>query len=78
MKIIELIAIKIPSAGTVVDKKLTDTRLPYGTKIVLLINTDGHTKSLDHDSVIEAEDEIIALSPTNSTAELWEILTELR
>ena len=64
--------------GTVVDKKLTDTRLPYGTKIVLLINTDGHTKSLDHDSVIEAEDEIIALSPTNSTAELWEILTELR
>ncbi|MBG81708.1 MAG: hypothetical protein CL791_00180 [Chloroflexi bacterium] len=75
---VELIAIKIPAAGTVVGNKLTDTRLPYGTKIILLINTDGHTKSLDNDSVIEAEDEIIALSSTNSTAELWEILTELR
>jgi hypothetical protein len=38
----------------------------------------GQSKTPDSDAIIEAEDEIIALSPTNSTAELWELLTELR
>ncbi len=74
----ELVAIKMPAAGTVIGTTLTNLRLPYGTKIVLIVNSDGQTKSLDPDSEIEAEDEIIAISPTNSTAELWELLTELR
>lgn len=74
----ELVAIKMPAAGTVIGITLTNLRLPYGTKIVLIVNSDGQTKSLDPDSEIEAEDEIIAISPTNSTAELWELLTELR
>ena len=74
----ELVAIKMPAAGTVIGITLSNLRLPYGTKIVLIVNSDGQTKSLDPDSEIEAEDEIIAISPTNSTAELWELLTELR
>jgi hypothetical protein len=43
-----------------------------------MITADGHSKTPDADALIEAEDEIIALSPTNSTTELWELLTELR
>ena len=74
----ELVAIKMPAAGAIIGSTLTDLRLPYGTKIVLIVNADGQSKSLDPDSVIEAEDEVIAISPTNSTAELWELLTELR
>ncbi len=74
----ELVAIKMPAAGTVIGTTLTNLRLPYGTKIVLIVNSDGQTKSLDPDSEIEAEDEIIAISPTNSTEELWGLLTELR
>ena len=74
----ELVAIKLPSAGTAIGLTLSELRLPYGTKIVLIITTGGQSKPPDSDAIIEAEDEIIALSPTNSTAELWELLTELR
>lgn len=74
----ELVAIKLPSAGTAIGLTLSELRLPYGTKIVLIITTAGQSKPPDSDAIIEAEDEIIALSPTNSTAELWELLTELR
>ena len=74
----ELVAIKMPAAGTVIGTTLTNLRLPYGTKIVLIVNSDGQTKSLEPDSELEAEDEIIAISPTNSTEELWGLLTELR
>ena len=74
----ELVAIKFPSAGTAIGRTLSELRLPYGTKIVLIITAAGQSKPPDSDAIIEAEDEIIALSPTNSTAELWELLTELR
>ena len=74
----ELVAIKLPTAGLVVGRPLSDVTLPYGTKIILVISVDGRTKTPDADLVIEAEDEIVALSPANTTSELWEVLTELR
>ena len=74
----ELVAIKLPAAGTAIGRTLSELRLPYGTKIVLIITAAGQSKPPDSDAIIETEDEIIALSPTNSTAELWELLTELR
>jgi trk system potassium uptake protein len=74
----ELVAIKLPSAGTAIGRILSELRLPYGTKIVLIITAAGQSKPVDSEAIIEAEDEIIALSPANSTAELWELLTELR
>ena len=74
----ELVAIKLPAAGNVIGLTISEITLPYGTKIVLIITSTGHEKSYNSDTIIEAEDEIIALTPANSTAELWELLTELR
>jgi trk system potassium uptake protein TrkA len=74
----ELVAIKLPGAGSVVGRTLSELTLPYGTKIVLMVTAEGQSKTPNADALIEAEDEIIALSPANSTAELWELLTELR
>lgn len=74
----ELVAIKLPASGTVVGRTLSEITLPYGTKIILMVTVEGQSKTPDADALIEAEDEIVALSPANSTAELWELFTELR
>lgn len=74
----ELVAIKLPAAGLVIGRTLSEITLPYGTNIILIVTADGRTKTPDADAVIEAEDEIVAVSPANSTAELWDVLTELR
>ncbi len=74
----ELVTLKIPEAGSVVGRKLSEVTLPYGASIVLLINSEGRRKNLTEDPEIQAEDEVVALSPTNTTDELWEVLTELR
>lgn len=74
----ELVAIKLPASGTAIGRALSEITLPYGSKIVLMITSEGHSKDPDSDPLIEAEDQIIAMSPANSTAELWELLTELR
>ena len=74
----ELVAIKLPAAGTVIGRTLSELTLPYGTKVILMVTAEGQSKALDPETVFEAEDQIIALSPANSTSELWELLTELR
>jgi|TARA_B100000749_G_C18390821_1_gene450164 trk system potassium uptake protein TrkA len=74
----ELVAVKLPAAGAVIGRTLSEITLPYGTNIVLIVSADGRTKNPDADAVLEGEDEIVALSPANTTAELWEVLTELR
>ena len=74
----ELVAIKLPAAGTVIGHSLSELTLPYGTKIILMITAEGQSKTPDADTIVEAEDQIVALSPANSTSELWELLTELR
>lgn len=74
----ELVAIKLPASGTVIGRTLSGITLPYGTKIILMITAEGQSKTPDADALIEAEDEIVALSPANSTVELWELFTELR
>jgi trk system potassium uptake protein TrkA len=74
----ELVAIKLPAAGLVIGRTLSEITVPYGTKIILIVTADGRTKTPDADAIIEAEDEIVALSPANTAAALWEVLTELR
>jgi Trk K+ transport system NAD-binding subunit len=74
----ELVAIKLPASGTVVGRTLSEITLPYGAKIILIVTAEGQSKTPDDDAVIEAEDEIVALSPVNYTAELWQLFTELR
>ena len=74
----ELVAVKLPAAGVVIGQTLSEITLPYGTTVVLVVSADGRTKTPDADVVIEGEDELVALSPTSTTAELWEVLTELR
>ena len=74
----ELVAVKLPAAGAVIGRTLSEITLPYGTNIVLIVSADGRTKNPDADAVLEGEDEIVALSPASTTAELWEVLTELR
>ena len=74
----ELVAVKLPAAGAVIGRTLSEITLPYGTNIVLIVSADGRTKNPHADTVLEGEDEIVALSPANTTAELWEVLTELR
>lgn len=74
----ELVAIKLPAAGTVIGRTLSELTLPYGTRIILMVTAEGQSKTPDADTLVEAEDQIVALSPANSTSELWELLTELR
>jgi trk system potassium uptake protein TrkA len=75
---LEIVGIKVPEGAIVVGKPLRDLQVPYGVQMNLIISSAGRTEDPKDDTIIEAEDEIIAVSPVESTQALWETLTELR
>ena len=75
---LEIVGIKIPEGAVVVGKPIRDLQVPYGVHMNLIISSAGRTEDPKDDTIIEAEDEIIAVSPVESTQALWETLTELR
>lgn len=74
----EIVGIKLPAAGHMIGRTMSEVSLPYGVTVIFIVAAGGTTKTPDADTVFEAEDEIIALSPTNATLELHELFTELR
>ncbi len=75
---LELIGIKVPEGAAAVGRPLRDLQVPYGVQMNLIISGAGRTEIPTDDTVIEAEDEVIAVSPVESTRSLWETLTEMR
>lgn len=75
---LELVGIKVPAGAAVVGRPLRDLQVPYGVHMNLIISSAGRTEVPTDDTVIESEDEVIAVSPVESTRSLWETLTELR
>ena len=74
----EIVGIKVPSGGVVAGMALKDVNVPYGSLISLVISANGHTEVPSADTVLEPEDEIIAVSPVETTDMLYQTLTELR
>lgn len=75
---LEIVGIKVPEGAAVVGRPLRDLQVPYGVHMNLIVSGAGRTEVPTDDTVIEAEDEVIAVSPVESTRSLWETLTELR
>lgn len=75
---LELVGIKVPEGAAIVGRSLRDLQVPYGVHMNLIISSAGRTEVPTADTIIEAEDEVIAVSPVESTNSLWETLTELR
>jgi trk system potassium uptake protein TrkA len=74
----EVVGIKVPTGGTVVGMPLNEVNVPYGSLISLVIGANGHTEVPSQETVLEPEDEIIAVSPVETTELLYRTLTELR
>jgi len=73
----EIVGIKVPAGASVVGKPLNQVPVPYGGVISLIIGRNGSTEVPTPETVIESEDEVIAVTPVESTETLWETLTEL-
>lgn len=71
---IGLVSITIPEDAAVVGRRLEEVELPPRSFISLVVKTNG-VESPSGDLVLEAEDEIIAVTPSGGEQTLYDILT---
>ena len=74
----EIVAIKVPAGAAIVGMQLKEISLPYGVHVSLIVGSDGRAETAGPDTVIEGEDDVIAVTPVEASESLWETLTELR
>ena len=66
---LEVVEAKVPPDSKVVGKKLSSFRLPEGSAVLLIIGKETGLKVPCDDTVLEAEDEVVAItSPENEEA----------
>jgi trk system potassium uptake protein TrkA len=58
---LEMVEIQLPERSPVVGQMLKDIRLPYDSRIVLLVDTEGTPRLPSADSVLRGGDEVFAL-----------------
>lgn len=63
---LEIVEIKIPPESTTIGKMVRQLSLPKGTKLALIIRKEGRHRVPASDTIIRAEDRIIALTPPES------------
>ena len=71
---IELVSVSIPEDSNIIGKRLNEIELPPNSFITLMVKKTGATLPNGR-SVIEADDEIVAVTPEGDEQILYDILT---
>ncbi|MGD9893554.1 MAG: TrkA C-terminal domain-containing protein, partial [Dehalococcoidia bacterium] len=69
------VEIQLPDRGGSVGKALKDVYLPQGSLIILLVDTEGTPRLPTTESVLRANDEVIAITRGDTEEELRTVLT---
>jgi trk system potassium uptake protein TrkA len=72
---LELVGVKVPPEAKVIGSTIRDLLLPHESRIVLVIGRDGEPRMPSADTVIAAEDEIVALTRHENEETLRTVLT---
>jgi len=67
---IEIVEVKIPPDAKSTGKKVKDLDLPPGSALAIVIRSDQRPQMVTQDTVIQAGDQIIALTPTDTEEQL--------
>ncbi|MBI4233367.1 MAG: NAD-binding protein [Chloroflexi bacterium] len=71
----EFIGVEIPADSAVVGQTLGEVELPPDTQVSAIINREGHLKPVSENTLLEAYDELVALTTADSAEALLEALT---
>ena len=70
----ELVSVSIPDDSNIIGKRLSEIELPPNSFITLMVKKTGATLPTGR-SVVEAEDELVAVTPEGNEQILYDILT---
>jgi trk system potassium uptake protein TrkA len=72
---LEIVEVKVPSDSFVVGKPIRDVLLPHQSLISLIVDSEGHPRIPTGETVIHADDEVVAVTMRESESALRAALT---
>jgi trk system potassium uptake protein TrkA len=72
---LEIVEVRVPGGSAVVGKRIRDMLLPQQSIIVLLVGVDGQPRVPTSETVILADDEVLAVTRTENEDALRHVLT---
>jgi trk system potassium uptake protein TrkA len=75
---LEIVEVKVPADSLVVGKRIRDILLPHQSLISLVIDSGGHPRPATSDTIIQAGDEVVAVTMKESEGVLRAALTGSR
>jgi len=72
---IEVLSVEVPDGAQSIGKTLGEITLPEDTKITAVINQDGFPKAVSDETVLDANDQVVALIAADDAEALLEALT---
>lgn len=73
---LELVGLKMPADSGVIGKPIKELLMPHGSLIVLVVGKDGTPRPTSPDTIIHAEDEVVAVTSAENEEALRAALTE--
>ncbi len=72
---LEIVEVKVPKSASVVGQRIGELLLPQQSLITLIVDSDGTPRVPGNDTVIRAEDQVVAVTRTESGDALRGVLT---
>jgi trk system potassium uptake protein TrkA len=73
---LEIVGLKVPDGAAIVGKRIRDLLLPHGSLIPLIVGKDGTPRIPTPETVVNPDDEIVAVTSTENEDSLRTILTQ--
>lgn len=74
---LEVVVIRVPGDGTVLDRPMRDVPLPPNSYVTLVIRHGGAVQPPDDDIVLEADDEVVCVTNQDEEAALLKTFTQV-
>ena len=70
-----LVCVKIPTGSPVIGRNVTGIMLPAGTSLAAVVAKNGEIRKVADDLQLQADDQVVAITPPDKENELWRSLT---
>ena len=70
-----IVCMRVPTDSPAVGKSLTALRMPAGTTLAAVIGKNGELRPVADELQLEADDEVVAITPPEKEALVWQALT---
>lgn len=70
-----LVCVRIPTGSPAIGRNLRGVTIPVGTSVAAVVTKNGEIRKVTDDLQLQADDQVVAITPPDREGDLWRTLT---